>query len=94
MEDEIVPQSFVDIASSIKRLKMFPYFEVAHYILTCLLVRDDTYSSKIAGIFIYRLDKTLTYNLTKNVKCTRRSQRFPQKSSTGMLCWMYDALLC
>ena len=28
-------------ADAIKRFKMYPYFDVAHYILNCMAVRDD-----------------------------------------------------
>jgi len=28
-------------ADAIKRFKMYPYFDVAHYILNCMVVRDD-----------------------------------------------------
>ncbi|ESN90416.1 hypothetical protein HELRODRAFT_96497 [Helobdella robusta] len=48
MDDETY-EHVLEVAGSIKRLKMFPYFEVAHYILMCILVRDDSYSSQIAG---------------------------------------------
>jgi len=36
-------------ADAIKRLKMYPYFDVAHYILNCMSVRDDTYPQQTTG---------------------------------------------
>ena len=36
-------------ADAIKRLKMYPYFDVAHYILNCMSVRDDTYPQLTTG---------------------------------------------
>jgi len=31
----------LEIASYVTNLKMFPYFDVAHYVVMCLLVRSD-----------------------------------------------------
>lgn len=33
--------SVLAAASTVKRLRMYPYFDVANYILMCLAVRDD-----------------------------------------------------
>jgi len=30
-------------ADAIKRFKMYPYFDIAHYILNCMAVREDSY---------------------------------------------------
>ncbi|KAL5022577.1 hypothetical protein ScPMuIL_001732 [Solemya velum] len=35
------PQTFMDIATTVTKLKMYPYFDIAHYVLMCLAVRDD-----------------------------------------------------
>lgn len=35
------PQTFLDVATVVTKLKMYPYFDVAHYVLCCLAVRDD-----------------------------------------------------
>ncbi|KAH9498462.1 hypothetical protein Btru_007545 [Bulinus truncatus] len=35
------PQTFMDIATVITKLKMYPYFDIAHYILMCVAVRED-----------------------------------------------------
>ena len=35
------PKTFMDVATVITKLKMYPYFDVAHMILCCLAVRDD-----------------------------------------------------
>ena len=34
-------QTFLDVATVVTKLKMFPYFDIAHMILCCLAVRDD-----------------------------------------------------
>ena len=33
---------FHDIASTVVKLKMYPFFDIAHYIMMCSAVRDDT----------------------------------------------------
>ena len=35
------PESFLDLANQVTKLKMFPYFDLAHAALCCLAVRDD-----------------------------------------------------
>ena len=35
------PQTFLEVATVVTKLKMYPYFDVANYILMCLMVRDD-----------------------------------------------------
>lgn len=35
------PQTFMDVATVVTKLKMYPYFDVAHMILCCIAVRDD-----------------------------------------------------
>ncbi|CAL1542358.1 unnamed protein product [Lymnaea stagnalis] len=35
------PQTYMDIATVVTKLKMYPYFDIAHYILMCIAVRDD-----------------------------------------------------
>jgi len=31
----------LEFASYVTNLKMFPYFDAAHYVVMCLMVRDD-----------------------------------------------------
>lgn len=35
------PESFLELANQVTKLKMFPYFEVAHAIISCLYMRED-----------------------------------------------------
>jgi len=37
------PQTFLEIATVVTKLKMYPYFDVANYILMCLMVREDNH---------------------------------------------------
>ena len=42
------PEAFLDLANQVTKLKMYPYFDLAHAALCCLAVRDDLAN----GIFI------------------------------------------
>ena len=35
------PETFLEVANQVTKLKMFPYFDVAHSAMTCLALRDD-----------------------------------------------------
>lgn len=35
------PESFLEMANQVTKLKMFPYFEIAHCVITCLYMRED-----------------------------------------------------
>ena len=35
------PQTFMEIATVVTKLKMYPYFDIANYILMSMMVRDD-----------------------------------------------------
>jgi len=41
----------LEIASYVTNLKMFPYFDAAHYFVMCLMVRDDCSSAEHSGNF-------------------------------------------
>ena len=49
-------QTFLEIATIVSKLKMYPYFDVASYILMCLIVRDDNPPQTSGKIFIKTLD--------------------------------------
>ena len=36
-------QTFMDIATVVSKLRMYPYFDIAGYILMCLIVREDNH---------------------------------------------------
>ena len=46
------PEAFLDLANQVTKLKMYPYFDLAHAALCCLAVRDDLANGKIKQ-FIY-----------------------------------------
>jgi len=38
---EIDQELFMDLASKVSRLRMYPYFDIAHYAMMVIAVRDD-----------------------------------------------------
>lgn len=40
------PEAFLDIANQVVKLKMFPYFDIAHCVLCALSVREDLGTGK------------------------------------------------
>ena len=40
-ESTMDPESFLEMANQVTKLKMYPYFDVAHYVITCLYMRED-----------------------------------------------------
>jgi hypothetical protein len=47
------PEAFLDLANQVTKLKMFPYFDIAHCLLCALSVREDlgTGNKKLNSIF-------------------------------------------
>ena len=43
------PEAFLDLANQVAKLKMYPYFELAHAAVVCLTIKEDMGS----GILIY-----------------------------------------
>ncbi|WAR24737.1 T38B1-like protein [Mya arenaria] len=43
------PQAFMDIATKVTKLKMYPYFDIAHYTLMCMAVREDLPANQPTG---------------------------------------------
>ena len=37
----IDPEAFLDLANQVTKLKMWPYFDIAHCVMCCLAVRED-----------------------------------------------------
>lgn len=35
------PMIFLDVSNELTKLKMFPYFDIAHFVVTCLYLRED-----------------------------------------------------
>jgi len=45
----------LEFASYVTNLKMFPYFDAAHYVVMCLLVRDDNGSPQHSGNLFWQV---------------------------------------
>lgn len=41
------PEAFLDLANQVIKLKMFPYFDIAHSVLCALHVREDLGPGKL-----------------------------------------------
>ena len=35
------PEAFLDLANQVAKLKMYPYFELAHAAVCCLVIKED-----------------------------------------------------
>jgi len=35
------PMIFLEVSNELTKLPMFPYFDIAHFVVTCLYMRDD-----------------------------------------------------
>ena len=46
------PEAFLDLANQVAKLKMYPYFELAHAIVCCISVKEDM-SSGIVLLHIF-----------------------------------------
>ena len=40
------PEAFLDLANQVAKLKMYPYFELAHAAVCCLVIKEDMGSGK------------------------------------------------
>ena len=41
------PEAFLEMANQVTKLKMFPYFDIAHCVICCLYAREDIGSGEI-----------------------------------------------
>ena len=50
------PEAFLDLANQVAKLKMYPYFELAHAAVCCLVIKEDMGSGKeFNGTHLLRL---------------------------------------
>ena len=45
------PEAFLDLANQVAKLKMYPYFDIAHAVVCCLALKEDMGSGKIGILF-------------------------------------------
>lgn len=48
------PEAFLDLANQVIKLKMYPYFDIAHSLLCALAVREDLGAGKCFILFLKR----------------------------------------
>ena len=54
------PEAFLDLANQVAKLKMYPYFDIAHAVVCCLALKEDMGSGKI-GILFMHWDRFVTH---------------------------------
>ena len=60
------PEAFLDLANQVTKLKMYPYFDLAHAALCCLAVRDDLANGmKIYFVFLVSINQSKVYSLNQ-----------------------------
>ena len=40
------PEAFLDLANQVAKVKMYPYFDLAHAVVCCLIIKEDMGSGK------------------------------------------------
>ena len=59
------PEAFLDLANQVAKLKMYPYFELAHAIVCCISVKEDM-SSGIVSLHTYFWYFISSFGIFKN----------------------------
>lgn len=49
MVDQLNAANMMEAGSALAKLDMYPYFDFAHYVLSCLIVKDDLSYSEFAS---------------------------------------------
>lgn len=52
-------QKLLEIADNVSKLKMYPYFDIAHYAVMCLAVRDDAHVPEQSGTIFNQINHML-----------------------------------
>lgn len=53
------PEAFLELANQVGKLKMFPYFDIAHCVICCLYVREDLGAGTVKEINLIFNNKDL-----------------------------------
>lgn len=71
------PQTFLDIATTVTKLKMYPYFDIAHFVLMCMAVRDDIPQGAVApGRLHYSIFTSKNNSRAEACNCPRPHNLF------------------
>ncbi len=46
-------EAFLDFANQVAKLKMYPYFDVAHAVVCCLSIKEDMGAGRLFKLFIH-----------------------------------------
>ena len=66
------PEAFLDLANQVAKLKMYPYFELAHAAVCCLVIKEDMGSGSLDVIKLNNEIKLRTSCLyTYNCNCIK-----------------------
>ena len=55
------PEAFLDLANQVAKLKMYPYFDIAHAVVCCLALKEDMGSGKPIVIFFHALGSSIFF---------------------------------
>ena len=61
------PEAFLDLANQVAKLKMYPYFELAHAAVCCLVIKEDMGSGNSFD-FWYAIIGTIVYDIYFRIK--------------------------
>ena len=51
------PEAFLDLANQVAKIKMYPYFDLAHAVVCCLAIKEDMASGRKQSIYWLRFSK-------------------------------------
>ena len=56
------PEAFLDLANQVAKLKMYPYFELAHAAVCCLVIKEDMGSGNLTENKVKEIFELLLYS--------------------------------
>ena len=59
------PEAFLDLANQVAKIKMYPYFDLAHAVVCCLAIKEDMASGRKQSIYWLRFSKLQKWSSCK-----------------------------
>lgn len=84
------PEAFLDLANQVAKIKMYPYFDLAHAIVCCLLIKEDMGPGKILSPLSKELKKK-PFNYRSNSVFKKASAFFVVLFDDVNLCWKHHS---